>query len=59
MADAPSPPWTYPCPHCSWHIIVNARGAHGRDPGSGVEAHRMMQAHIETHHAAAVRQEGT
>jgi hypothetical protein len=54
MANAPSPPWTYYCPNgCGFHIIVNARGAHGNDPGSGVEAALAMREHVSIAHPAS------
>lgn len=48
--DRPSPPWTLACAWCSYSIDVNARGAHGKDPGAGVEAARYMTAHVENEH---------
>lgn len=50
MADPPSPPWNLRCDHCSFYIVVNARGARGNDPGSGVQAAEMMKAHTREAH---------
>jgi hypothetical protein len=47
---APSPPWRLHCAWCDWYIEVNARGAHGDDPGSGVEAALLMMEHVEHEH---------
>jgi hypothetical protein len=49
MADRPSPPFDMHCPWCDWYIVVNARGSSGNDPGSGVEAAQMMEAHVGRH----------
>lgn len=48
MANAPLPPWTYRCEKegCEFFIFVNARGARGNDPGSGVEAALLMRKHL-------------
>jgi hypothetical protein len=56
MADAPSPPWTLPCPWCAFKLIVFARGARGRDPGSGVEAALRMEAHAGAAHGRTWRE---
>lgn len=50
MANPPSPPWTLRCPDCDWHAIVFARGAHGKDPGSGVEAAQALDRHRKERH---------
>ncbi len=50
MANAHSPPWKLSCPWCEWAVWVNARGAHGRDEGSGVEAAEMGKRHAEIIH---------
>jgi hypothetical protein len=47
--DAPAAPWMLCCPWCEWSVWVNARGARGRDPGSGVEAALMGQRHAAGH----------
>jgi len=47
----PSPPWRLRCPWCSFLIVVNARGMRGSDPGSGVEAAEIMEAHVAERHA--------
>ncbi len=50
MASAPSPPWFLRCPWCGWRVSVNARGMHGNDPGSGVEAAKLGEQHaMEAH----------
>lgn len=49
MADAPSPPWTLPCPWCDFYVYVNNRGASRRSEGAGVEAARLMKSHVEKH----------
>ena len=46
---APSPPWTLRCTRCDFHVLVNARGMSGNDPGSGVEAAQIMERHIAEH----------
>jgi DNA-directed RNA polymerase subunit RPC12/RpoP len=46
----PSAPWTLACPWCGWKLLVNARGAHNGDSGSGVEAAKLGQAHAEQKH---------
>ena len=51
----PSPPWKYRCEHCDWYIVVNARGAHGNDPGSGVEAALLMRDHVAANHPSLAR----
>lgn len=56
MANAPSPPWTLSCPWCEWQAIVNARGAHRNDPGSGVEAALAAQRHAERIHDRSWRE---
>jgi hypothetical protein len=42
--------WDLLCPWCEWKIIVNARGQRGKDPGSGVQAARLMRKHVEFRH---------
>lgn len=49
----PPPPWTLRCPDCEWSVLVFARGAHGNDPGSGVEAAQMLERHKEVAHPAS------
>jgi hypothetical protein len=49
MTGTPSPPWTLRCPWCEWKVIVNARGARGRDEGAGVEAAQLGERHALTH----------
>jgi hypothetical protein len=56
MSNPPSPPWTLGCPWCDFRIVVNARGAHGNDPGSGVEAATMMAAHVGDRHGKTWRE---
>lgn len=56
MANAPSPPWTLKCYWCDFSIIVNARGMHGKDQGSGVEAGNLMKDHIEEVHNKSWRE---
>lgn len=46
----PSPPWTLHCPRCEYYIVVFARGAHGKDHGSGVEAADAMRRHSAFRH---------
>jgi hypothetical protein len=50
MANPPSPPFKLPCAWCEYFIVVNARGARGDDPGSGVQAARIMGEHVEGIH---------
>jgi len=50
VSDRPSAPWTLRCKWCPQAIIVNARGARGEDPGSGVEAAHLMAAHVASAH---------
>ena len=49
MRYVPSPPWNLDCSWCDFRIVVHARGAHGNDFGSGVEAARIMSDHVATH----------
>ncbi len=56
MANAPSPPWTLSCPWCEWGVLVNARGAHGRDEGSGVEAAKIAERHAKLIHGRTWRE---
>ncbi len=49
MANPPSPAWTLSCPWCDWLVLVNARGMHGNDPGSGVEVAKLGEQHAATH----------
>ena len=46
----PSPPWNLSCPWCAFYIVVNARGARGRDGGSGIAAADEMKQHLEETH---------
>lgn len=50
MAERPALPWKLHCRWCSFYIEVSARGAHGGDPGAGVEAADLMAEHIVTAH---------
>ncbi len=51
MADAKSSPaWTLRCPWCRFRILVGGRGMRGNDPGAGVEAAGIMEAHAEQEH---------
>jgi hypothetical protein len=50
VADPPAAPWKLLCPWCAFYIVVNARGARGNDPGSGVEAAQLMAAHVAATH---------
>lgn len=50
MSGAPSPPWKLSCPWCPWHVLVNARGQRGDDPGAGVEAALLGQRHVAERH---------
>ncbi len=43
-------PWKLACPWCKWYIAVNGRGASRNDPGSGVEAARLMGSHVHGNH---------
>lgn len=42
--------WKLTCPWCEWYAWVNPRGAHGNDPGSGVEAALIGRRHAEVVH---------
>lgn len=53
MRGAPSPPWTLRCAWCPYAVEVNARGMRGNDPGSGVEAARLMTRHVNEQHGKA------
>ena len=42
--------WNLNCPWCEFYIVVGPRGAHGGDPGAGVEAADMMREHCQVRH---------
>ncbi len=56
MSQAPAAPWNLGCPWCAFYIVVNARGAHGVDQGSGVEAADLMERHVVMEHGKTWRE---
>lgn len=50
MSGVPSPPFYLRCVWCRYSLLVHARGAHGADPGSGVQAAELMSEHVERDH---------
>lgn len=56
MADAPAPPFAFPCPWCPFKIVVNARGSRGRRRGAGEEAADIMNAHVIQAHQKTWRE---
>lgn len=50
MASPPCPPCTLKCPWCDWSLLIFARGARGKDPGSGVQAGELAKRHAREVH---------